>query len=160
MNRVSLLPILIAAALALATALVGGTITVLDDWYFSLAQPGWAPPGYMFGVIWTVVFALIAMAGVFAWTNAPTRRDAEIMLGMFAFNGFLNLLWSFLFFRMQRPDWALYELLVLWLSIAILIAFCGRFSKAASMLLLPYLIWVSIAGALNYQVVQLNGPFG
>jgi tryptophan-rich sensory protein len=160
MTRASLLPILIAGSLALITALVGGTITVLDDWYYSLAQPDWAPPAYMFGMIWTVVFALIAMAGVAAWGKAPTRRDAEVMLGMFAINGFLNLLWSFLFFRFQRPDWAFFELTVLWLSIAILIVFCGRFSKLASLLLLPYLTWVSIAGALNYQVVQLNSPFG
>jgi tryptophan-rich sensory protein len=160
MSRASFLPIAIAGVLALITALVGGTITVLDDWYYSLAQPDWAPPGYLFGVIWTVIFALIAIAGVFAWEKAPTRRDAEVMLGMFAFNGFLNLLWSFLFFRMQRPDWAFYELIVLWISIAALILFCGRFSRVSSLLLLPYLIWVTIAGALNYQVVQLNGPFG
>ena len=160
MSRASLLPIIIAALLAVITAFVGGTITVLNEWYYSLAQPDWAPPGYMFGVIWTVVFALIAIAGVFGWEKAPSRRVAEIMLGMFAFNGFLNLLWSFLFFRMQRPDWAFYELIVLWLSIAILVVFCGRFSKVAAALLLPYLAWVSIAGALNYQVIQLNGPFG
>lgn len=160
MSRASLLPITIAAILALGTAIVGGSITVIDDWYFSLSQPEWAPPPYMFGVIWTVVFALIAVAGVFAWEKAPTRRDTEIMLGMFALNGFLNLMWSFLFFRMQRPDWAFYELIILWLSIAILIAFCGRFSKISSMLLVPYLAWVTIAGLLNYQVIQLNGPFG
>ncbi len=160
MSRASLLPITIAALLVLVTAFVGETITVLDEWYYSLTQPSWAPPGYLFGIIWTVVFALIAIAGVFAWEQAPTRRHTEIMLGMFAFNGFLNLLWSFLFFRMQRPDWAFYELTLLWLSIAVLIAFCGRFSKTASLLLLPYLIWVTIAGALNYQVIQLNGPFG
>lgn len=160
MNRASLFPIAIAAILALATATVGGTITVLDDWYYALQQPSWAPPGYMFGVIWTCVFALIAVAGFFGWEKAPTRRDAEIMLGMFALNGFLNLTWSFLFFRMQRPDWAFYELILLWLSIAILMLFCGRFSKVSSLLLLPYLIWVTIAGVLNYQVVQLNGPFG
>lgn len=160
MSRAALFPIVIAAVLAFVTATVGGTITVLDDWYYGLAQPDWAPPGYLFGVIWTVVFSLIAIAGVFAWQNAPTRRDTEIMLGMFALNGFLNLLWSFLFFRMQRPDLAFYELVALWLSIAVLIVFVGRFSKAAAVLLSPYLIWVSIAGLLNYQVVQLNGPFG
>ncbi|WP_379545216.1 TspO/MBR family protein [Qipengyuania sp. DSG2-2] len=160
MSRASLLPIIIAAVLAFGTAVVGGTITVLDEWYYSLQQPDWAPPGYMFGVIWTAIFALIAIAGVLGWEKAPTRRDAEVMLGMFAFNGFLNLLWSFLFFRMQRPDWAFYELILLWISIAGLIVFCGRFSKLSSVLLVPYLVWVTIAGALNYQVVQLNGPFG
>ncbi len=160
MTKAGVWPILIAGSLALVTATVGGTITVLDDWYYSLQQPAWAPPGYMFGIIWTGVFAMIALAGVFAWERAPTRRDVEISIGLFALNGFLNLGWSFLFFRMQRPDLAFYELIALWLSIAALIGFCGRFSKAAAALLVPYIVWVTIAGALNWQVVQLNGPFG
>jgi translocator protein len=160
MTKAGIWPILIAGSLALVTATVGGTITVLDDWYYSLQQPAWAPPGYMFGIIWTGVFAMIALAGVFAWERAPTRRDVEISIGLFALNGFLNLGWSFLFFRMQRPDLAFYELIALWLSIAALILFCGRFSRAAALLLVPYIVWVTIAGALNWQVVQLNGPFG
>jgi translocator protein len=160
MTKAGVWPILIAGSLALVTATVGGTITVLDDWYYSLQQPAWAPPGYMFGIIWTAVFAMIALAGVFVWERAPTRRDVEISIGLFALNGFLNLGWSFLFFRMQRPDLAFYELIALWLSIAALIWFCGRFSKAAALLLVPYIVWVTIAGALNWQVIQLNGPFG
>jgi translocator protein len=160
MNMARLTPILIAGTLALITAIVGGTITVLDSWYYGLRQPDWAPPGYMFGIIWTVVFALIALAGVFAWEKAKTKRDIEITIGLFALNGFLNLAWSFLFFRLQRPDFAFYELILLWLSILALILFCGRFSKITSLLLAPYLVWVTIAGVLNYQVVQLNGPFG
>jgi tryptophan-rich sensory protein len=160
MTRAALFPIIIAGSLAAITAMVGSTITVLDSWYYSLLQPSWAPPDYAFGIIWTAVFALIAIAGVFTWERAPTRRDVEISLGLFALNGFLNLAWSFVFFRMQRPDLAFYELIVLWLSIAALIWFCGRFSRIAALLLVPYLIWVTIAGALNWQVVQLNGPFG
>ncbi len=160
MNTARLVPILIAGSLALVTALVGGTITVLDSWYYSLRQPDWAPPDYMFGIIWTAVFALIALSAVVAWQRAVTRRDTEVIIGLYALNGFLNLAWSFIFFRMQRPDLAFYELILLWLSILALILFCGRFSKLSAALLLPYLIWVTIAGALNYQVVQLNGPFG
>jgi translocator protein len=160
MSGARIFPMLIAGTLALVTALVGGTITVLDGWYYGLRQPGWAPPDYMFAIIWTAVFAFIALAGVFAWEKAQTRREIEITIGLFALNGFLNLAWSFLFFRMQRPDLALYELIALWLSILALIIFCGRFSRISALLLLPYLIWVSIAGVLNYQVVQLNGPFG
>ncbi len=160
MTRAGIFPIIIAGTLALVTAVVGGSITVLDEWYYSLQQPDWAPPDYMFGVIWTSIFAMIAVAGVLAWEKAPTRRDTEISLGLFALNGFLNLGWSFLFFRLHRPDLAFYELIALWLSVLILILFCGRFSKWSALLLVPYLIWVTIAGALNYQVVQLNGPFG
>lgn len=160
MTRAGFFPIVIAGSLALVTAIVGGTITVLDSWYHSLEQPGWAPPDYMFGVIWTAIFAMIAVSGVLAWEKAPTRRETEISLGLFALNGFLNLGWSFIFFRMHRPDIALYELVGLWLSILVLIVFCGRFSRWSALLLVPYLIWVAIAGVLNYQVVQLNGPFG
>lgn len=160
MNRAAIFPIIIAATLALITAMVGGSITVLNDWYYTLQQPSWAPPGYMFGIVWTTIFALIALAGFLGWQKAPSRRTAEIMLGLFALNGFLNLSWSFLFFRMERPDLAFYELIALWLSILALIIFCGRFSKSASLLLVPYLVWVTIAGMLNYQIVALNGPFG
>jgi translocator protein len=159
MTRAAIFPVIIAGSLAVITAVVGGTITVLDDWYFSLQQPEWAPPGYAFGIIWTAVFAMIALAGVLAWQRAPTRRDAEIAIGLFALNGFLNLGWSFVFFRMQRPDLAFYELILLWLSILALIIFLSRFSKASAALLLPYILWVTIAGALNWQIVQLNGPF-
>ncbi len=160
MTRAAIFPVLIAGSLAAVTAVVGSTITVLDSWYYSLQQPAWAPPDYAFGIIWTVVFALIALAGLLVWRQAPTRRDIEISLGLFALNGFLNLAWSFIFFRMQRPDLAFYELILLWLSIMALILFCGRFSKGAAALLLPYLAWVTVAGVLNYQVMQLNGPFG
>lgn len=160
MTRAGFFPIVIAGSLALVTAIVGGTITVLDSWYYSLEQPGWAPPDYMFGVIWTAIFAMIAVSGVLAWEKAPTRRETEISLGLFALNGFLNLGWSFIFFRLHRPDIALYELVGLWLSILVLIVFCGRFSRWSALLLVPYLIWVTTAGVLNYQVIQLNGPFG
>ncbi len=160
MTRAGIFPIVIAASLALVTAVVGGSITVLDAWYYSLEQPAWAPPDYMFGIIWTAIFALIAVSGVLAWEKARTRREVEVILGLFALNGFLNLGWSFLFFRMQRPDLAFYELIALWASIVVLIVFCGRFSRWSAILLVPYLIWVTTAGVLNYQVIQLNGPFG
>ena len=65
-----------------------------------------------------------------------------------------------LFFRIQRPDLAFIEVLLLWLSILALIIYCGRFSRGAALLFLPYLAWVTFAGALNWAVVQLNAPFG
>ena len=75
-------------------------------------------------------------------------------------NGFLNILWSLLFFRLQRPDWGLLEVGPFWLSIAALMIFIWRFSRLGSLLLAPYLVWVSIASLLNYQIVHMNGPFG
>jgi translocator protein len=155
-----ILPATIAALAATFTAIMGGTMTDLGPWYYSLKQPDWAPPDYAFGIIWTVVFSCCALSGVSAWRHAPDRRTAETMIGMFAFNGFLNILWSFLFFKLHRPDWAQIEVIALWLSIFVLILTVRRYSKAAALLLLPYLLWVSVAGLLSAQVVQLNGPFG
>jgi tryptophan-rich sensory protein len=160
MSRAWILPILIAAVMAFAVALVGGTITDLGPWYESLAKPAWTPERHVFPIVWTIIFTMCAVAAVSAWSAAPKARQADMVIGLFALNGFLNILWSLLFFRMQRPDWALLELVALWVSIVVLIVYCARLSKLAGALLLPYIAWVTIAGILNWQVVQLNGPFG
>ncbi|WP_233281355.1 TspO/MBR family protein [Sphingomonas changnyeongensis] len=154
------MPFMLAGLAALAVAVMGMTITDLGPWYRSLAQPGWAPPDPVYGIVWTTIYALAAIASVLAWNVVHTRRDAETLIGLFAFNGFLNILWSLIFFRMQRPDWALAELIVFWGSIAALILFCVRRSRVAGLLLVPYLVWVTIAGLLNWEIVRLNGPFG
>lgn len=160
MNAGWIIPVAIAAAAALLVAMLGMTITDLGPWYQSLAKPDWNPPDAAFGAIWTIVFALTAAAGVAAWRAAPSSAIADMIVGLFALNGFLNVLWSLLFFRMQRPDWAFGELVLLWLSVAALIYFCSRLSRLSAALLAPYLVWVTIAGALNWQIVQLNAPFG
>jgi tryptophan-rich sensory protein len=154
------LPALLAGFAALGVAFLGGTMTQLGPWYEGLAQPAWAPPRPAFGIAWTLIFACAAVAAVSAWTSTPDRRARELLLGLFALNGFLNVMWSLIFFRLQRPDWAMAELVLLWLSIAALIVVSSRHSRLAAWLLLPYLAWVSVAGLLNWEVVRLNGPFG
>jgi tryptophan-rich sensory protein len=158
--RAALLPLAAAALAALLVAGVGATLTDLGPWYRSLAQPAWAPPDAFFPIAWTVVLALWALAAVETWRRIETRREAETLIGLFALNGFLNILWSLLFFRLQRPDWAMTELVLLWLSILALILWCGRRSRRAALMLLPYLAWVTVAGALNLAILRLNGPFG
>lgn len=159
-SKAWLAPILVAAVAATFIAFLGGTITDLGPWYQALAQPSWAPPRAAFGVIWTAIFALTATAAVAAWRAAPDSRSADWLIGLFALNGALNILWSILFFRLHKPDWALLELVFLWLSVAALIRVCLRHSRIAALLLLPYLVWVTIAGLLNYEIVRMNGPFG
>jgi len=160
MNRMMIIPVTVATVAALCVAALGATVTDLGPWYQALAKPDWNPPDVVFPMGWTVIYALITVAGITAWRAAPTSAAAEWVLGLFALNGFLNISWSLIFFRLQRPDWALYELAALWLSILAMIVFCGRFSRSAALLLVPYLGWVSFAGALNWAVVQLNAPFG
>lgn len=160
MTRSWPLPVVIAAMAAMAVAALGATITDLGPWYQGLAKPDWTPPDPAFGLGWTIIFTLTAMAAVTAWRAAPTSQVSDTLVGLFAFNAFLNISWSLLFFRVQRPDWALFELGLLWLSILALIIVSARHSKPGALLLVPYLVWVSFAGALNWRVVVLNGPFG
>ncbi|MDZ4138441.1 MAG: TspO/MBR family protein [Erythrobacter sp.] len=160
MNRMMILPVAVATAAALCVAALGATVTDLGPWYQALEKPGWNPPDVLFPMGWTLIYALITIAGITAWRAAPSAAVSEWIIGLFALNGFLNISWSLIFFRLQRPDWAFYELTLLWLSILVLIIYCGRFSKTAAALLVPYLAWVSFAGALNWSVVQLNAPFG
>lgn len=153
-------PVLAAALAASAIAGLGALSTDLGPWYQGLRQPAWKPPDALFGPAWTLIYALAAAAGVHAWHAAPRPSDREWLIGLFALNGFLNLLWSLLFFRLQRPDWALVEVGFLWASILLLMVVLGRYSRPARLLLVPYLAWVAFAAALNLAVVQLNGPFG
>lgn len=153
-------PIAIAAGAALFVALLGGLMTDLGPWYTQLKQPAWKPPDWAFGPIWTTIFALAAASGVIGWRRASTRAQREMMLALFAANGFLNVFWSLLYFRLHRPDWSLLEVPFLWLSVLGLIVLLARFAKNAAWLLAPYLAWVALAALLNWETVKLNGPFG
>ena len=148
-----------AAAAALLTAALGATLTDMGPWYRNLHEPSWKPPDSAFGLIWTVIFSLCAVAGVLAWSRARTDSGRQWILALFALNGFLNILWSLVFFKLRRPDLALVEVGVLWVSILALIITLYRSSILASLLLVPYLVWVGVAAALNFEVVALNGPF-
>lgn len=153
-------PVIVAAAAALSVAVLGALMTEIGPWYASLKQPAWKPPDWAFGPIWTTIFALAAAAGVIGWRRAPTRAYRDRMLVLFALNGFLNVFWSLLYFRLHRPDFALMEVPFLWASVLALIVLLARHARIASWLLVPYLVWVSIAAVLNWETVRLNGPFG
>lgn len=152
-------PILVAAIAACVVAGVGGLATEIGPWYRQLRKPSWQPPDWAFAPAWTVIFTLTAWAGVLGWQHAPDAAARGTVIAVFALNGLLNMLWSFLFFRIRRPDWALPEVVVLWLSIVGLIATLAGLSALGSWLLVPYLLWVSFAAYLNLTIVRLNRPF-
>ena len=152
-------PVLIAAAVAIFIGVLGGTLTDTGPWYQNLRKPPWQPPDWLFGPAWTLIFALATVSAVYAWRAASSRMEREWVIGLFALNGFSNVLWSTLFFALRRPDWALIEVVFLWLSILLPMMVFWRFAKPASLYLLPYLVWVSFAAFLNLTVVRLNAPF-
>ncbi len=151
---------LVAGGATIAVLSLGGALTRLGPWYESLRKPPWQPPGWLFAPAWTTIGGLTACSAVLAWDGAKSRTDRDEVVGLFAANGVLNVLWSALFFNRRRPDWALAEVGLLWLSIAALIAGLAPLSRRASWLLAPYLAWVSFASVLNLKIVQLNRPFG
>lgn len=150
----------IALLASFAVAGVGGALTELGPWYFALKQPDWKPPDYAFGIIWSTIFTLAAFSAASAWTQAHSAAHKRRVVVLFALNGALNMLWSLLYFKLHRPDWALVEWAFLWLSVLSLVLGLRRYGRVAAWLNVPYLLWVSAAGLLNWQTLVLNGPFG
>jgi benzodiazapine receptor len=152
--------IAVAAAAVTAVATLGALLTEIGPWYAGLRVPAWRPPNWAFGPIWGVIFLLVAAGGVLAWERAPDANARIFLIALFALNGALNVFWSGLFFKLRRPDWALAEVVGLWLSILALALAIGSYSISAAAFMLPYLVWVTIASVLNLRIVQMNAPFG
>jgi benzodiazapine receptor len=149
-------PILIAFLIAIAVGGIGGAATEIGPWYYSLIKPSWQPPDWAFGPVWTLIYITTGIAGVRAWRLGDTRQRRMFLIALLI-NCVLNLVWSLLFFKMQRPDLALIEVVALWLSIVPLMLLPLRYSPRSSLLMLPYLAWVSVAAYLNLAIVRLNG---
>ncbi|MEO1028753.1 MAG: TspO/MBR family protein [Pseudomonadota bacterium] len=152
-------PILVSTLAAFAVAMAGGLATRVGSWYEGLEKPSFNPPNWLFAPAWTFIYVLCVAAAVLAWRSSHANTQRVGIMVLFFFNAVVNILWSVLFFTLQRPDWALAEVGVLWISIAALIVFFSRFAKTSALLLVPYLLWVSFAAFLNYKIVALNGPF-
>lgn len=150
---------IIAALWAIILGGAGGALTEIGEWYRNLKKPEWNPPDWAFGPAWTIILGLAAWSLYLAWSDAATPADKMIIAGLFAANFVLHLAWSPLFFKAKRPDLALYENILLWLSVLALVLALPQYSTLAGWLNVPYLAWVSFAMLLNWKIVQLNGPF-
>jgi translocator protein len=143
------------AVFCIVLGVAGGLLTKLTPWYDALKKPGWKPPDWSFGPIWTLIFGFITFAIAYAWSLADATQR-PLLLAVLAVNGILNIAWSGIFFMMRNLQLAFIELLVFWLSIVALIYVFASISSFAALLLVPYLLWVTAAGLLNYQVMRLN----
>jgi len=124
-------------------------------WYQALDKPSWNPPNWIFGPVWTLLYILIAVSGWLVWKEKGFE-GATAALSLFGVQLVLNAAWSWLFFGLHRPGWALAEILVLWLSIALLTWMFWQIRPLAGALLLPYLAWVGFAAFLNGTIWRLN----
>lgn len=146
----------VAGAVTVAVAFAGTQLTLLGPWYYGLAKPSWQPPDWLFGPAWTLIFVLATISAVTGWRAIASASGRRLMVAFFLLNALCNMLWSLLFFTLQRPDWALLEVPALWASVLALIVLLWPRSRTAAALLVPYLAWVSFAAVLNYTIVQLN----
>ena len=127
----------------------------VGDWYPTLVKPGLTPPNGVFPPVWTALFVLMGIAAWRVWRlpEGPARRRALLL---FAVQLGLNLLWSILFFTLRSPAAALADIALLWLAILATLVSFWRLDRAAGLLLVPYLLWVTFAGYLNVGIVRLN----
>lgn len=132
----------------------------LASWYGTLEPPALAPPNWVFGPVWTALFALMGVAVWLIWrevgTPPPTGRRARVALAVFGGQFALNLAWSAAFFGAQSVGLGLGVIAFLWIAIAVTVWAFTRVDRRAGALLVPYLCWVSFAAYLNYQFWVLN----
>ncbi|MDE2149979.1 MAG: tryptophan-rich sensory protein [Gammaproteobacteria bacterium] len=144
----------VALCYGIAAAGSAATAISLDTWYPALQKPAFTSPDWIFGPVWTLLYALIAVAGWRLWRLRGFADRAAWRA--YALQLLLNLAWSVLFFALQRPALALADSALLWLAIAANTLLFGRVDRCAGALLLPYLAWVGYAAALNAAIVALN----
>ncbi|NOT58574.1 MAG: tryptophan-rich sensory protein [Deltaproteobacteria bacterium] len=127
----------------------------VDGWYAGLLKPSWNPPAWLFGPVWTLLYAMMAVAAWLVWREGGWREQARA-LRLFLLQWLLNALWTPLFFGLHRPGLAFAEIILLWLALVATLVSFWRVRKQAGVLLMPYLAWVSFAAALNFTIWRLN----
>lgn len=150
---------LIIAVVAVELAGLAGsvfTVSSVSTWYAELVKPAFNPPAWLFAPVWTILFALMGIALFLIWRKGFKGRDAKISICIFIGQMTLNIFWSAIFFGLHNPAAAFIEIIALWLLILATIIMFAKISKPAAWLLVPYILWVSFAGYLNYSIWTLN----
>ena len=132
-----------------------GAFFMPGEWYSALKKPVWNPPAWVFGPVWTALYTMMAVAAWLVWCRGGFVNQRG-PLTLFLVQLALNAAWTPLFFGLHLPGLAFAEIMLLWLTIAATLAAFRRVSRAAAWLLVPYLLWVGFAAALNFALWRLN----
>ena len=135
--------------------IIGSIFTApsITSWYADLQKPAFSPPNWVFGPVWITLYTLMGISLYLVWNK---KKNVKIPLTLFSIQLILNSIWSIIFFGLQNPFYALIEIIILWIMILLTIISFYKISKKASFLLLPYIIWVTVATFLNYYILILN----
>jgi len=141
----------------LIVAVLGNIVTIQGmDWYNRLDLPSITPPGFVIGIVWSIIFVLSTFSALIYWNRAYRNFRFVLVIVLFIINGMLNFLWSYLFFNLHLVGASIVEMLFLEATIIALIILTRHSSRIASVLLYPYAIWVIFATFLAYQILLLN----
>lgn len=146
------LPSLIVFAALVASAAWTGATYMPGEWYEGLAKPSFTPPNWLFPVAWTILYIMIALAGWLAWRAGGLSTAVAVWGAALVFNA----LWSYLMFGRHDIGLALVDVVALWVAVAAFIAASWTLDHRAALLFVPYLLWVSFAALLNFEVWRLN----
>ena len=150
--------LLIAVLLSQLAGIIGSFFTrdAISEWYVYLVRPSFAPPSWVFAPVWTTLYLLMGIASYLVWKKWGKVKGVGMALTLFGVQLVLNTLWSIIFFGLRAPGAAFIEILCLWIAIVATMVAFYRISTTAMWLLVPYLLWVSFAGYLNYAFWMLN----
>jgi tryptophan-rich sensory protein len=132
------------------------TSSSIPTWYTTLQKPSFTPPNWLFAPVWITLYTLMGISLYLVWNKGLNNKKVKNALYLFGLQLILNAVWSFLFFGLRSPLLGLVEIVFLWIFIALTIVKFYEISKAAGLLLIPYMVWVTIALMLNYYVWILN----
>ncbi|MFN3997513.1 TspO/MBR family protein [Algoriphagus sp.] len=130
------------------------TLSSVNSWFVMLNKPSWNPPSWLFGPVWTLLYVLMGIACYLIWKSDHPQKKA--LLKLYTVQLILNALWSPAFFGMQSPFLGLMVIIPLWIAIVLCIVQFKKVSPLASGLMVPYLLWVTFATALNTTIWVMN----
>ncbi len=150
--------LIFSVSIPLGVAYIGSLLTTpaLETWYPTLMKPSFNPPNWLFAPVWTFLFILMGIAFFLILKDGKDNVNYRSACLSFGSQLFLNLYWSFLFFFSKEPSLAFYGIVSLWSMIFVNIYYFYQIKKTAAYLLIPYILWVSFAAALNYAIWYLN----
>lgn len=156
-NLRNILRIAIFIAIPLLVGGLSGFLTQNSrEFYAALEKPFLSPPGYVFPIIWTILYVLIGIASYLIYRQGFSKDYVRDALKYYAISLLLSFIWPLVFFRLQMPLTAFWVLLLLWLFTGIAVAKFYRISHTAGLLMIPYWLWITFAGYLNLAVWLLN----
>lgn len=157
MSMSNIVKLIVSLIIPLSVGAVAGMFTsqAVPNWYASLNRPSFSPPNWVFGPVWTTLYILLGTSFFLIWKENPSQQRS-LAIKVFAIQMFLNFAWSFIFFYFNMIGFALLEIILLWISIAVTIFLFYKIKPIAAYLNIPYLLWVSFATILNAGYYFLN----